>query len=446
MELVLGVSMTPTAVRLALVEGEKADGVVVDHDVFCIATDASATSRPPDEVIATVLGTQEGAIAAGHRLVSTGVAWTDRAEAAVLREALVARGIEGVLLVSELHAAAALAQTVGRAVGYDKTALMFVERETATLAIVETGDGSVVKVLSENLHGGDATAVVSEMVTDRSIQESVVQSLFVVGSGVDVSVLKAHLTDLVAVPVIAPEEPQLALARGAALASANTPRYDPSTIGVAYSQDADGTTAHSISVADLLAVDDAVADDGDVPSDPDDVSRRSKPFLLVGSSLTAIFVAGMMALTIAVAVNVRPTADQASDVSPASPDASTRPPAVQQAAPTAAKQMPRPAITPSAPAAARVAMAQLKDLPPPPPQVVVRNIAPAAPAPVAAPPPVVVPPVIPPPIIQLPAPFLPPILRPPPYYNPRPQGPAWYPGPSWRPGHGGSHHGHGGGD
>ena len=135
MEIVLGVSMTPTTVSIALVEGEKADGVIVEHDVFDItAIDGSATSSASDHVIAAVLGTQEGAIAAGHHLVSTGVTWTDHAQAAVLREALVARGIEDVLLVSELHAAAALAQAVGRAVGYDKTALMFVERDTATLA------------------------------------------------------------------------------------------------------------------------------------------------------------------------------------------------------------------------------------------------------------------------------------------------------------------------
>ena len=170
MELVLGVSMTPTTIRLALVEGDKADGVIVDHDVFDIdAMDGWATSRASDEVIATILGTQEGAIDAGHHLVSTGVTWTDRAEAAALREALVARGIEDVLLVSELHAAAALAQAVGRAVGYDKTGLMFVERETATLAVVDTADGSVVKVLSESLHGGDAIAVVAEMVTDLNV-------------------------------------------------------------------------------------------------------------------------------------------------------------------------------------------------------------------------------------------------------------------------------------
>ena len=94
------------------------------------------------------------------------MAWSDHAQAAALREALVARGIEDVLLVSELHAAVALAKAVGRAVGYDKTALMFVERDTATLALVETADGSVMKVLSQSqsLHGADAIAGLAEMV------------------------------------------------------------------------------------------------------------------------------------------------------------------------------------------------------------------------------------------------------------------------------------------
>src|SRR6478752_7525909 len=236
--------MTPTAVSIALVEGEKADGVIVERDVFDIgAVDGSATSSASDHVIAAVLGTQEGAIAAGHHLVSTGVAWSDHASAAVLREAVVARGIEDVLLVSQLHAAAALAQAVGRAVGYDKTALMLIERDTATLAVVETADGSVVRVLSESLHDAGAIAVLTEMVTGLEAQESVPQGMFVVGSGVDVTSVKSLLLDLVSMPVIAPEEPQLALARGAALASANTPRFDTSTVGLAYSQVLDGTTA-----------------------------------------------------------------------------------------------------------------------------------------------------------------------------------------------------------
>ena len=341
MEIVLGVSMTPTTVSIALVEGEKADGVIVEHDVFDITTiDGSATSSACDHVIAAVLGTQEGAIAAGHHLVSTGVTWTDHADAAVLREALVARGIDDVLLVSELHAAAALAQAVGRAVGYDKTALMFVERDTATLAVVETVDGSVVKVLSQGLPGEDAIAVVAEMVTDLDVQDSVAQGLFVVGSGVDVTAVKAHLQDLVSVPVIAPEEPRLALARGAALASATAPRFDTTTVGLAYSQVPDETTVYPMALAGdattFLGHADASPDAADIASDPDDVPERSKPFLLMGSSLTAIFVAGVTALAIAMAVNIQPTVDRGPGETQLLPDAVAPPPAGAECARRAA--------------------------------------------------------------------------------------------------------------
>ena len=389
MEIVLGVSMTPTTVSIALVEGEKADGVIIDHDVFEIsAVDGSATSSPPEHVIAAILGTQEGAFAAGHHLVSTGVTWTHHDEAAALREALVDRDIEGVLLVSELHAAAALAQTVGRAVGYDKTALIFVEREKATLAVVETVDGSVVKVLSQSLHdGGDTIAVVRDMVTSLQAEESMLQGLFVVGSGVDVTAVKAHLQDVVSAPVIAPEEPELALARGAALASASAPRYDTSTIGLAYSQDLDGTTDYQLALADdataFLGAADAAPDATDIASNSDGLAERRKPFLLVGSSLAAIFVAGMLALTIALAINIRPTADQGSEDMVMHPGAAA-PPALQ-GAPPAPRLLPPtvPAPPPAGLSTARLAEAQLMELPAPPPQVVVRN---AAPAPAAPPP------------------------------------------------------------
>ena len=286
--------------------------MILEHDAFDISTsDGSAISSASDHVVAAVLGTQEGAIGAGHHLVSTGVAWTDHAEAALLRETLVARGIEDVLLVSELHAAAALAQALGRAMGYDKTALMFVERDTATLALVDTVDGSVVKVLSRSLPDADAMTVLTEMVGSLQTEESMPQGLYVVGAGVDVTAVNARLKDLVSVPVIAPEEPQLALARGAALASASAPRYDTATIGLAYSQDPDETVLHPLALADattmLLGDDDTSPHTDDYASDPDDVPKHSRPFLLMGSSLTAIFVAGVMALTIALVSTVRPT-------------------------------------------------------------------------------------------------------------------------------------------
>ncbi len=215
MEIVLGVSMTPTIVRMVLVEGEKADGVTVDHDVFDMTPiDGAATSSPSEQVIDAVLGTREGAVAGGHHLVSTGVAWSDHAEAAALREALSAHGIEDVTLFSEAQAAGALAQAIGRAVGYGTTALMFVERDTATLSVVQTVDGSIVKLVSRSLHGAVAMAVLTDMVTDLETHEPRPDGMFVLASGVDAMSVKSHLEHLVSIPVRAPDEPGLALARG----------------------------------------------------------------------------------------------------------------------------------------------------------------------------------------------------------------------------------------
>src|ERR1700710_1931829 len=123
MDIVLGVSLTPKTVRMVLVEGVKGDGAIVDHDTFEVAESGeSATSNAVDQVVAAIIGTQESAAEGGHDLTSIGVTWSDRSEAAELRDALAGRNIRDVILVSELHAAGALAQAAGRAVGYDNTA------------------------------------------------------------------------------------------------------------------------------------------------------------------------------------------------------------------------------------------------------------------------------------------------------------------------------------
>ena len=246
MDIVLGVSMTPAIVRMVLVEGENADGVIVDHDVFDIsAIEGSATSSAADQVIAAVLGTKESAEAGGHHLKSIGVTWSDHGEASALRDALAARGIDDVMLVSELHAAAALAQAVGRAVGYDTTALFFIDNDTATLSVVQTDDGSVVKVLSRTLHDDDAMAVLTEMAAAVDTQDSPPQGMFVVGSGVDVSSVKAHLSTWSPAGQRAGGTRTRARPRCGA-GSANAPALEASTVGLAYSQDPDGTTAGSV--------------------------------------------------------------------------------------------------------------------------------------------------------------------------------------------------------
>ena len=144
MDIVLGVSMAPKSVRMLLVEGENADGVTIEDNQFDIAEeDAAETLSAADQVISAILGTREGATEAGHALTSTGVTWTDPVDAAALHEALATRKIENVMLVSAFMAAAALSQAVGDATDYANTALLFVEPYTATLAVVDTSDGSI---------------------------------------------------------------------------------------------------------------------------------------------------------------------------------------------------------------------------------------------------------------------------------------------------------------
>ena len=474
MDIVLGVSMTPTTVRMVLVEGEKADGATVDHDVFDITgIEGAATSSASEQVIAAILGTQESALAAGHRLLCTGVTWSDHAEAAALREALTARGIEDVTLISELHAAGALAQAAGRVVGLGKTALVFVERDTATVSVVDTTDGSIVKVDSRSLHSADAMAVLTEMVTSLDEDAARPEGILLLGSGVDVSSVKEHLQNHVTIPLSAPEHPEMALARGAALASANVPELEASTVGLAYSQDPDGPTAGEAYPAasgaevtqlvgsDGSSIDDAAAADLDSP----DGKEHSKPFLLAGSTLTAIFVVGVVALVVSLAVGIRPTVDTRPSLGqgaggssnaalpppavqnpPAPPPPAAPPPAVQPPPPETipepapvVQQQPAPrdsvvqALAPKPRAAAAAPAPAPAAEPAPAPEA-----APPAPAPVAPPPAPFAPPAAPAPAyVPAPAPPMVPILPPFIYLGPAPSyrppvreyDPRWYPPP-----------------
>ena len=194
MDIVLGVSMAPTSVRMLLVEGENANGVTVEDNQFSFAAaDDAATLSAADQVISAILGTREGATEAGHALTSTGVTWTDPVDAAALRDALATRKVENVMLVSSFMAAAALAQTVGCTVGDAHTALLFLEPDTATLAVIDSADGSISDVHKELMSGGHSVAELAEMVAGLEALETRPQSVFIVGSGVDVAAIKPQL-------------------------------------------------------------------------------------------------------------------------------------------------------------------------------------------------------------------------------------------------------------
>ncbi|WP_244232200.1 hypothetical protein [Mycobacterium innocens] len=46
MDVVLGISMAPAAVRMAVVEGPDGDGLIVEEDTFPVGPDPSTNSAP----------------------------------------------------------------------------------------------------------------------------------------------------------------------------------------------------------------------------------------------------------------------------------------------------------------------------------------------------------------------------------------------------------------
>ena len=396
MEVVLGVSMTPTAVRMVLVEGADADGVTVDH---------LSLSGSVEQVVGAILGTRESAIDGGHRLVNVGVAWTDHAAAARLREALRPLDIAEVTLVSELHAASSLAVAIGRKTDCRRTALLFVEQNLATLAVVQTADGAVVRVSSRSLSDAGAVEDVLGMVAALETLADPPQAVFVVGPGAAADTLAARLPTVTALSVQRPDDAELALARGAALACASAPRFDAETVGLGsglgwasenLKPDAlspvdaepdpqagteagptllaesgwalgysalntglntgglaaaawpEGAVGHTQGAPAVLGEEDtAPAADGEQPAE--------RPALLLGSALTTIFVVGFMALVISLAVTIRPAVDSrpaenATSGAPGTPETIRAPlPVVQEAPRAVVMPMPAPGAAPAAP-------------------------------------------------------------------------------------------------
>lgn len=376
MDIVLGVSMAPTTVRMVLVEGENADGVTVEEDNFdVVAADGAATSRAPEQVIAAILGTREGAAEGGYRLMSTGVTWTEPTEVGALRDALAFREMRSVMLVSPLLAAAALTQTVGDAMDYEYTALLFVEPESATLAVVQTTDGSIVDLHRQRVHcarrGAEAVAELAAMVAALDGLESRPDGVFIVGCGVDIVPIKPQLDATVSIPVSAPEEPDMALARGAALASANAPLFASSTAALAYAQDPGTGEVNPNALAPAYLAVSANARSGDsalaysalADEDVDEGLREHRPFLLASSGVAAAILIGIVALAISLVGDVGPTVGQRTS------HRGNAVPTKQVSAPPSAHAPAVAAPVSSAPPAAPPPSAALPPLaaPPPPP-------------------------------------------------------------------------------
>ncbi len=321
MEIALGISMTATTVRMVLVEGDKADGLTVECDQFPTRVDAETVAVSASEQVGgAILATQQSASRQGHNLSMCGIAVSDECDDDDLRKSLAARGLGDVVVVSEPQAAAALAHTVARAVGYTKTALLLVQERAATLSVVDHADRSVVEELSRSLQSADVNYVLKEMFAGFTAAEP--QGLFVVDSSGRLPVIKPCLETATSLPIIFPEEPDWALARGAALAAAAAPRFEASTTGLAYAQDPDDEdfADSAESATGPLAPADEVTRRGllDVirrgsagSLDVRDGARSSGGrFVPVGSLAASVVVIGVVTVVMALAASTAPTSTE----------------------------------------------------------------------------------------------------------------------------------------
>ena len=220
MDAVLGLSMTPTTVGLVLVEGQEADGATMDKDEFAVHDRGLASAvNTSEKAAAAVMHTEAIAAARGHRLHSIGVTWSEDAdtEASLLLESLSESGFDNVVAVRLPEATEALARGIADVIGYEMTAVCVIEPDAVVVLIVDTTDGAV------------QTAVNHAVTTDEDLARWLSsifaqadwrpEALVLVGSGSDLEAITPHLEDVLAVPVFVPAEAQLALARGAAIAS-----------------------------------------------------------------------------------------------------------------------------------------------------------------------------------------------------------------------------------
>jgi len=219
---VLGLSVTPSAVGLVLVEGQNADGATVDREAFEIRPGRHSTpTQTSEQAAAAVLRTEAIAATRGHRLHSIGVTWSDDAdtEAALLLRSLDECGFDNVVPVRLPEATEALAWGVAEVIGHDITAVCVVEPETVIALIVHNTEGAVQTAINHSIDTEQALVRWLSAVFTRADWRP--EALVVVGSGGKLDALMPRLEDVLGVPVYAPAEAELALARGAALASAH---------------------------------------------------------------------------------------------------------------------------------------------------------------------------------------------------------------------------------
>jgi hypothetical protein len=226
LDTVLGLSLTSTSVGWVLVEGRDADGTILDHDDFEVRFGAGVQAvNTSEQASAAVLDAQAAATSDDQRLHVVGVTWSDEAaaESALLLESLTDAGFDNIVPVRLHEACDMLARAIVPVVGYDKAAVCVLDGESTIVVMVDNCDDEPQTAIKQ-LQGGPGRLV--QWLTalfDRSSWQP--GGIVVVGPDEELEAVSWRLETAVPVPVMTQTGAQLALARGAALASAASTEF-----------------------------------------------------------------------------------------------------------------------------------------------------------------------------------------------------------------------------
>ncbi|WP_227371161.1 hypothetical protein, partial [Mycobacterium fragae] len=332
MDAVLGVAVTGPVAHLALVGSTPQGFDVLDQSTVDVA------ANPVGALTDTVVGTHRLLADDQHRLVGTGVCWSDQQLADELRRLLTEAGID-VALLSEVEATTALVRNASQG-GSEQTALLSVDGRTATLSTVGADDQAPPTVLgAQPIEGSDATSAAATLLGRLGAGAGAAGGVYLIGkssdSSTDLHTVANKLQATSALPVQVADE--FAIARGAALAVEPTTMTHSFAAGgaggdaTAMAPAADMTQAAAIPPAAEMTQASAqqgeqlaysMADDSELlPMEAMDESegeyaeegaapRLSSRSLLISNAVVAFAVVGFAVLAVAVAITIRPTASQ----------------------------------------------------------------------------------------------------------------------------------------
>jgi hypothetical protein len=335
------VAVTGPVARLALLGSDGHD--VLDESVLDVS------SAPTEKLTSTIVGTHQSLTGTDHRLAATRVCWPDDGQAQTLRASLAGAGVNDVAVLAESEAATALVRGATGARDGD-SALLFVDDDTATLSIVGADDVTTTVVAAEPFNGAGPIAACSALLERLREERGAAEDVYLVGTSTDMTAVADQLRGASPVPLEIPEQPNFAIARGAAMAATSvagplgeTVAPRPASAAVAHLGPLEAQMAASSAATQMsphmgsqlaysmtsdsgpLSIEDPTRyADGGVPLQramaplsqtpdlvevDDSAAAVARPrALLAGSAFAASAVVGLAALAVTVAIGIRPTA------------------------------------------------------------------------------------------------------------------------------------------